>query len=175
MASLSRYSVPGSALVRADLAIRYPADHAVSPSCATDAYEALYTPLAERRFFDLGFGRYVVDAYMPMDEHATPPVDPPAARGGATVRSATRPWMGLVRTLYLRRGAEATAKCYSSGAERGRRVGEPCRSTWTTSRQIPQPARSGRNTSFPAWFRSCAMPTQMFKKVILSNRTMRIF
>lgn len=145
-------SVPGSASVRADLAIRYLTDHveadaavaavgpdralvgyaafdtfefhgeraafcplaghAALPSCAADAYEALYTALAERwvadgvskhlvsipvsqreverRFFDLGFGRYVVDAYMPMDEHATRPVDPPAVCGGVTVRSATR-------------------------------------------------------------------------------------
>ncbi|MFW5789013.1 MAG: hypothetical protein ACOCW3_03640 [Spirochaetota bacterium] len=33
-------------------------------------------------FFDLGFGRYVVDAYMPIDEHTTRPAAPPAARAG---------------------------------------------------------------------------------------------
>ena len=92
--------------------------HAARPACAADVYEQLYTTLSERwvadgvhkhlvsipasqpdverRFFELGFGRYVVDAYMPIDEQT---VSPAGARGGETasrpaagfsVRSATR-------------------------------------------------------------------------------------
>jgi GNAT superfamily N-acetyltransferase len=53
-------------------------------------------PDVERRFFELGFGRYVVDAYMPIDEQTVSPAD--ARRGetasrpaaGFSVRSATR-------------------------------------------------------------------------------------
>ncbi|MFW5776458.1 MAG: GNAT family N-acetyltransferase [Spirochaetota bacterium] len=92
--------------------------HAARPACAADVYERLYTSLSERwvadgvrkhlvsvpasqpdverRFCDLGFGRYVVDAYMPIDEHA---VSPAGARGaetasrlavGFSLRTATR-------------------------------------------------------------------------------------
>lgn len=106
------------------------AGHAAVPACAPDAYEALYTNLArrwvadgvlkhlvsvpasrqevEQRFFDIGFGRYVVDAYMPMDEHAgRSSVRETGDAGehralaipGVTVRRATRSDAGELRRL----------------------------------------------------------------------------
>lgn len=98
------------------------AGHAASPSCAPDVYEALYASLAERwvadgirkhlvavatsqreverRFFDVGFGRYVVDAYMPMDEHPARPAPAARACAGVTVRSASRTDAPRLKALF---------------------------------------------------------------------------